>query len=379
MRAVSDRFRALVPHPNRWETSVQWSNDGWRTVQDATFVDGSVTASSLSQIRWTADLTVAGPSLDLDGMNAFSTQFRVMHGLPGESLAMGVYKVTSAAWSSDSRDTIQVRGSSFEVYLIGARFLSARSFPRQSASRLAGSLIREVLPGASLSWEVDDDTLPGITEARDRWPLIDGDRDATSIARAAGARIYAGPAGNWIARPVPTLADDPVWEASEGDEGVLISHAEELTDEGVYNIVVVNGQSTDTDVAPFRPGIAQDVDRFSPTYVGKPVTAGGFGPRPRFYTSELIRSTAQAQKAANGMLAPYLGLRQKVSFSQVHDPTLEPGDVGIVNTANGPRRVLLDELTYSLLGEPLTAATRTTATTLVGNEYVPPDDAGDVG
>jgi hypothetical protein len=317
---------------------------------------------------------LADVKLGLDGINAYSTQIRIMHGLPGELLAMGVYKVTDAAWSSDKRETLSVKGSSYEAYLLPALFPTTRTFPAQPASRLAETLIREIIPGASIAWELDDFQLPKLTEASDRWGLVDGNRDAPSIARSTGARIYAGPAGNWIARPVPTLYDLAVWSASEGEGGVLISHGEELTDDGVFNIVVASGQSTSADYPPFRPGIAQDLDPESPTYVGKPVTAGGFGQRVKLYTSELITSHAKAQAAAEGMLAPLLGLRQKVTFSQMHDPTLEPGDVGIVYTGNGPRRVLLDELTYSLTGEPLTAQTRTTATTLVGDAYIPPDD-----
>ena len=373
MRTVSDRFSALIPYPNQWVTEVSWSNDGWATSNAATFVDGTVVCSQLDQIRWsTQDLTLAEVPLGLTGINAYSTQIAIRHGLPGELLPFGLYKVTYA--TRDGRTRVKVKASSLEISLIKAAFVSTRALPAQPASKLAAYLIREVLPGAPVAWECDDTDLPKLTVAQDRWGTIDGDRNSTSIAKAVGARIYAGPAGNWIARPVPTLTDDPVWEAAEGDGGVLISHGEELSADEVYNTIVVSGQSTNTDYPPFKNGIAQDLEPSSPTYVKKPVTSGGFGLSVKFYSSEMITSHAKAQAAAEAMLAPCLGLRQQVTFTQVHDPRLEPGDVGLVHTIDGPRRVLLDELTYSLTGQPMQAKTRTTATTLVGDSYVPPDD-----
>lgn len=35
MRAVSERFVALIPHVNRWTTEVEWSNDGFATFDTA--------------------------------------------------------------------------------------------------------------------------------------------------------------------------------------------------------------------------------------------------------------------------------------------------------------------------------------------------------
>lgn len=376
MRATSESYRAKVGYLNRWQSVVTWSNDGWRTSNTATYVSGTCTASLLLQTHWTCDLVLTDATVGLDGINGYSTQLLIMHGMVGEPLlAMGLYKVNTAEWSRDNQDQIHVTGSSLEWYIQGSRFISARTFKRQAASTLTRTLLQEVIPGVSLSWEVDDLTLPGMTEERDRWALLDGTDDSPSVAKAVGGYLMAGPAGGFVMREIPTLNDDAVWEASEGEGGVLITYGESFTDEGVYNTIVYNGESTDTDTLPFPPGVAQDLDPLSPTYVLKPVTQGGFGVVPRFYTSQFLTSTAQAQKAAEAALAPYLGLRTQVDFTQLHDPSLEPGDVGIVHTVKGDRRVLLDEITYDLAAAPLSATTRTTATTLVGNAYVAPDDS----
>lgn len=364
MRLASRRFAAALSSPNRWVTAVDWSNDGGQTWTPATFVSGTITESSLSITRWRAELTLTDVEQGADGINEYSTRLRVHHGLPGELLAMGVYKVRSSSWTSDARHQVSVVGTSFECYMEAARFIVPRTFPAQRASLLVLSLLAEVHPSAQLDWALDEDpTLPKISEPRDRWPLIDGTRDAVSIARSVGARIYAGPTGGWIASPVPSLEDEAVWTVGVGE--ALLSHGESLTDEGVYNAVVAGGQPTDGS-KPFAPGVAQDTDPSSPTYVGKSIDAGGFGLRPWFYTSQLLTTTAQAARAAQGMLAPLLGLRQQVDFSTVHDPRLQPGDVGIVTTVKGARRVILDEVTHDLAGGPTSAQTRTTASRYAG-------------
>lgn len=381
MRAVSQRWREMVAGVTRWQTVVEWSNDGGRTWWPTRYLGGGqVTAAATSQIRWSCDVTIDGAGLGRNGINPYTTRLRILHGMAGEPLLpMGRYKVTDAGWSSDYDQAIKIAGSSYEVYVQRARFLRPRTIQPGPARRVLEDLIREVLPDAQISWRGIDPGLQvgRIEEPRDRWGIIDGSSSSTSIARALGARVYAGPAGEWIVAPVPTLEDRPVWEAAEGVGGVLLTHGEELTDESVYNVVVVNGVSDDGETPPFAPGIAADQDPLSLTYIGRSPDEGGFGECPRFYASPLIRSTVQAQQAAQGMLAPYLGLKQQVSFTQLHDPSIEPGDVGIVHTRKGPRRVIPDSITYSLDGAPMTFETRTTATRLAGGQIDAPSGSGD--
>src|SRR5690349_3667254 len=123
MRFASDRYRARIPYVNRWSTRVEYSNDGGRSWLPATFLAGTATQSALQQTRWTCDLDLADVEVSITGINAFSTQVRIFHAMQGEpELAMGVYKVTTASWTSEARETVKVRGASHEVYLQNARF-----------------------------------------------------------------------------------------------------------------------------------------------------------------------------------------------------------------------------------------------------------------
>jgi hypothetical protein len=281
VRQVSRRFAALVPSVNRWVTECEWTNDGGATWQSADIdpQGSTVTAAATSQTRWTCSLNLVDVPIGTDGINGYNTQIRLRHGMDGEPLLpFGTYKVTSGKRSSGSRLSVAVAGASFETYLIRARFTGSRTFRKGSAMDLATQLITEVLPSAQIAWNVGDALLPRIVEPQDRWPLIDGDQNATSVARSLGARIYCTPEGNWVANPVPSLADAPVWSAAAGDGGVLLSADEELSDDGVYNIMVVSGQSTSLDSPPFKPGVAQDVDPFSPTYVCDRLSRAGSDP-----------------------------------------------------------------------------------------------------
>jgi hypothetical protein len=69
MRAVTARFAALIPHANRWTSVVEWSNDGFASFDTAGLVAGAVTASSLSQTRWTCNLQLTDVTPGLDGQN----------------------------------------------------------------------------------------------------------------------------------------------------------------------------------------------------------------------------------------------------------------------------------------------------------------------
>lgn len=381
MRDVSDRWRASVSDATRWVTDVRYSNDGGRTWSaPAALFDGTVTADGTQQVRWQCSLTVGGWTVGLDGLQPFTSRLRVRHGIeysPGdtEMIDMGVYRVDTVNRSLTKPFAISIEGTSFESYVIDMPFPVARNLPGGTVDDRIALLIHEVLPAASIYWhpEVDRDVwLPPATAEGSRWDVIDGNANATSIARSLGARVYVDGSGVFHVAGVPSIQDDPVWSAVQGEGGVLFESTETLTSDEVYNVVVAIGESTDGTVT--KPGIAEDNDSGSLTYVGRTPGEGGFGRRVRqpTYVSKLIRSKGQALAAAYGLLNPSLGLKQQISFDQAHDPTKEPDDVGLVDTPSGQMRVILDRVTYNLRGGTLRCATRTTRTTL-GTQTDAPD------
>ena len=105
------------------------------------------------------------------------------------------------------------------------------------------------------------------------------------------------------------------------------SHAR-ITRDGTYNAVSVSGQTSDANVPPVY-GFASDGDPASPTYYNGP-----FGKKPRFYSSQYITTTEQANDVAINMLAEALAINSSLTFNALMVPFLESGDVIAVELDN---------------------------------------------
>lgn len=372
---------------------VSWSNDRGRTWTPAEVVSGTVKADRTSQTRWSIDdLTLAPDTpLGLDGVNAYSTRFRVRRGeraLRGSPVwtPLGVYRVSDTSEATDG--TVQVQGTSLEAAVRDARLLTPRMIGGGGADATARTvveaLIREAVPDAGFVWNVaGDQGIPTTHQDTDRWGFIDGAASDQSIARALGAEVYCDGQGAFVVAPTPTLYDDPVWEVRYGD--ALVKAATALSREGVYNVVVANGQSTDSSTPPAGPGIAWDNDPDSPTYAGPdpvrhPELAGPFGVVPRFYTSYLLTSMSQCQAAANALLADALGLHKTVTFDSVVKADLVPGQAGRVEVRPGVlENHLIDSVSFDLTSVAMSCQTRATTSRLLGlGGVLAAADGGDV-
>lgn len=385
MRTTSRRFADAIPGVNRWTTVIEWSNDGGVTWQQADLIEGSVTADATSQVRWNCQLSIIDAPFGRHGINPFTTVMRIRHGIAWsmvptdrELLGMGRYKIMTCSRTRSEPGRINLTGDSFERVLLNARYRRPWKAPAGYADGRLAQMITSQLPKATVYWhpDVTPRWLPATMIERDRWEAIDGGQAAGSIAKALGARIYTNGDGVWVVMPTPSLEDPTSWGADIGPGGILINSSDEYTNEYVYNAVVVTGESTDEEVDPVGPLWVVDSDPYSLTYFWREADHGGFGQKPKYYTSQLITTETQALEAGRGLLASSLGLRQTITFDSLHDPRKEPGDVGLVTGVDGQQeRVILDAVTYDLLGGPLQATTRTTQTRLAGD--VSEDTGGD--
>lgn len=380
--AATPAFLAAIVQSNEVVATVEYSNDSGLTWAPLTLVSGSVTADRTSQTRWSTSL-VLGPdtSLDLDGVTPFGTRIRIEAGVrPLRSrpltVPLGIYRVNSTGRDTD--DAVSLEGVSMEAQVQDTRFLTPRTLgggAGDSARELVQLLIGEAVPNVSYDWRVDgDQVIPRIHQDQDRWAVIDGSNDSTSIAKTLGAEIYCDSAGTFVIAPTPTLYDDPVWTVRR--DQALVKADESWERDGVYNVVVANGESTASDAPPVGPGIAWDNDPDSPTYAGPdpvnfPELAGPFGVVPRFYSSPLLTSLSGCQVAAQSLLADALGLHKTVSFDSVVNPAIEPGDVLLVEVTEGRYEShLIDSLSFSLGEATMSCSTRATTTRLLGLDSV---------
>lgn len=378
MLAATQRFHDQVGTSTRWVTAIEYTNDGL-TWEPLAMVGGSVVRSLSQQIHWTCDLTVS----QNDAVNSTNTRVRIRHGIayaPGdlELIDFGYYRVATVTPDRKS-GTMAIRGESYESFVIRHRLGAPKRYASDSAQGMLDLIISEVFfePLRALWREGTTPTMhvPAIQAERERWELVDGKSSSPSIANAAGARIYADASGGFVVIPVPTLADEPVFEVNPGAGGVLVASAVDQKSEGVANMMCVRGESTDGLVT--ATARVADNDPGSPTYISRKPSAGGFGTVPMFYTSPMITTYAQAERTAKAMLAQRLGVQQTITFDSLHHPLLEPGDVVLINSPyDAPMRAILDAVTYSLRGGPMSADTRTTRSSSAGEVIAITDEEG---
>ena len=348
----------------RYEPVVQWSPDRGNTWLDLTVHDGSITAASTSQVRWSAkSLVVSGADIGRRGLSPYGSRIRVymrMHYDRGtfETVPLGVYRVEEVSQAGLRPGRASLDGLSLEAQVQDERFHTPRSLDIGPGEYWVTKLIKEVLPEIGISWRLGSSLVPQLVEEKDRWGLIDGRSRDPSIAKSLGGRVFCDSRGSFVAAKVPTLEDNPVWTLAAGTGGVLVEPQQTLSREGVYNQIVASGAS-ESGQPPVGPAIASDDDPISPTYY-----RGPFGAVPLFYTSKLLTTFAQCQAAALGLLAPRLGLKQQVSVSSIVNYAIEPDDVITVTMPDGhDENHIVDSVSFSLTGGSMSLQTRSTTST----------------
>lgn len=120
--------------------------------------------------------------------------------------------------------------------------------------------------------------------------------------------------------------DEPVFDYIENENATFTGIQRTLDDTDSYNGVVVTGQNSNNE-QPIRAE-AWDTEPDSPTYYDpiKPA-ASTYGPVPYFITSEYVKTTGQAQAAAETNLAIQSGIIETVTFDGIANFAHESGDV----------------------------------------------------
>lgn len=371
-RPESALLRA-IRGPHNVLASAQWSNDG-ATWHDATVTSGSVTADRTAQVRWTANAALAGTALGRKAINPISTRVRLSRGVvvPRQGTLWspwGTYAVTDA---NRTKTGLGVELKGLEQVLQAAGFLAPRQVGGDTARNVVAQLVHEVLPDVGISWRtgVDPDQyVPTIIEDSDRWKVLAGGADDTSVAGALGAEIFFDSGGTLVVAPVPTLADPPVWTVDTGAGGVQVDVSESLSADGVFNVVASVGERADGS-APVGPGYAWDDNPTSLTFAGPdpvrdPLAPGRLGLTVRLltrtYASPLLTTLGQCQKSSASILADSLGLSASLGFTAVTNPSLAPGNVVDVEDLDGRLAPhLVDSWTADLTGISMSCRTRTT-------------------
>jgi Domain of unknown function (DUF5047) len=177
--------------------------------------------------------------------------------------------------------------------------------------------------------------------------------EAQRMAESLGMRLFFDGLGVCRLVDESEASTEAVWSYQEGPRSTIVDLDRDLDTEANYNAVVVVGESAEL-TAPVR-AVTYDLDSTSPTQYGGP-----YGKVARFYASEFITTTDQAQAAANAMLLKELGMTEQLAISGVVNPAHEVGDVlAVRRLASGvDSNHVLDNVTIPLKGAVASIRTR---------------------
>lgn len=328
MRPVSEQWDARVRSSHTQRTKVELLVPGSTTpdreleIADSGSVEldfNTATRARVSGVTvYDADLIPSGDPDD--PLAPYGNEVRVWRGLRGsdgamEWVSLGIFGIDDNA----IRDT----GDEFSVTFNGldrSKRIERASFT-ETYTVASGTvvedaidaIIEDALPATTTMFATTDVSLPLLVAepGDDRWAFCRG------LAKAAGCDLYFDGDGVLVMQPFPD--GSPVFTVADGEEGVLTRIEKQATREGMANYIVVTGESSEDD--PVR-AVAYDNVESSPTYY-----QGKFGIVPYFWTSKYVTAEADAQTAAENILATKRGLVGATSLGLVPNPALEPGDV----------------------------------------------------
>lgn len=372
MRPVSDAFLRTLTGSHRMVVEARIVEPGLTGVDpDGTalaVLGGDVTLDGTADVRSTLDLTVDGtdmwPSRRSTLLAPYGNEIFVRRGVrlgsgATEWVSLGYHRITRVAQDRPPDGPIRIDGRDRMAGIIAARLTAPAGFGSGATlGDVVEQLVTEVYPAAGVEWDDATDT-----ETLGRALTCEDDRHAflRDLVVAHGKIWYWDYRGILVIKD-PPASSSPVWDVNSGAHGVLVSMSRDITSDGVYNGIVAIGEATDAAV-PAR-AVVVDNDPTSPTY-----WHGDFGKVPRFYSSPLLKTDAQAQTAAASMLTRGLGLPHSVDFTAVPNPALEPYDPVRVAYSNrhGREVHVLDRLTIPLTADAaMPASTRALPTVVIG-------------
>lgn len=371
MFPVSDRYAAAIRKSHR----VKFVADLWiggRFTQSFAVSGGSISVDRTAAIRRQGTVVIADrsfvPLYADSALSPFIGELRITQSVSfmdstTEDVPLGVFRIENVDWDDSEGAIPTVTFYDRSKALDDAKFMAPRDLSGRDAQTTITQLVQEVLDvQVMFDIALGSYTLPGgSTFDSDRLGAI------STIAAGLGAEGSFDVFGNFVVVPVPSLSNpnySTVLDA--GPSGVLVAAKRGVTRTGIYNVVALQGVSTDGNGAP-PMGFAADTDPRSPTYWG-PLSALPNGPYERtpfgqvvYRTSNNVLTTPdQCRIAAEAQLQNLLGAARSVDFTAVPNYALDAGDVALMQFPGGKQGVhVIDKLTQPLGEGQFTGSTRT--------------------
>lgn len=367
MRTRSERFDQTIAssHEATFRVAVLEPGNAAEVMVLDDIIGGSVTLDQTAAVRGRCDINLPLtdellPTTPQHPLAPYGNEVRVSRGITytdgtEELISLGIFRIQSVeVEDSAETGTIRISGLDRAQRVSDAKFQDPFStLGSEQVEDVIEDVVNDVYPDVQTDFLAPVHTLTpvAVEEASDRWEF------AQELARSIGAELYFDGDGVLVLRTIQEPGQgSAVATLAEGDSGVLLDTALTWNREDTYNRVVVTGENTETDET-YR-GEAINDNPASPTYY-----YGTFGQVPLWYSSPLVGSDAQAQQAAEGLLAREVGTAKTVSCGTIVNPALEPGDsVRITRERSGiDEDHLIDSMTIPLSADqPMTLETRAT-------------------
>lgn len=340
---------------------------------DIPIIDGDVKLDGAADIRGSLSLTTAGeqggqllwPSHATDLLAPFGNEIFVRRGIQinGQTVwsSLGYYRISNPDQNDAPDGPITLTGLDRMSRIIEARLLSPRSFlSNRTVHSVFDELVREVYPQATIVFDdpaVEFAQIGRLVESEDsRYDML------REVAESHGKIMYWDTSGILRVESVPD-PQVPIWHFMAGRQnGVLMQASRSLSSEGVYNCVVASGEGASDEVEPVR-AVVYDNNPKSPTYF-----FGRFGPIPKFYTSAMIVTEAQALRTATSMLRRSSGYPYNVNFTIAPNPAVRPHHPARVGYRDGKREIhVIESITIPLsVDAAMSGTTKEQTLTTVG-------------
>lgn len=184
--------------------------------------------------------------------------------------------------------------------------------------------------------------------------------EATKIATAIGHDLFFDVMGIPTSRPIPRPTQEAVvWRYKSNEAGIMLGVDRDIDDENAYNRVVVKADNSE--LAEPIYGEAADTDPKSPTYIGNPYGSSPYGEVTLYEENQYIKSQAQANDFAAGLLRKNQGIIETVGFTTIVNPAHEATDVVEVQNEDAGVNGLyvIDGFTVPLgISDPMPVTTR---------------------
>lgn len=151
----------------------------------------------------------------------------------------------------------------------------------------------------------------------DPWEAI------TKLAISMGCEAYFDVEGRLAVLPPSDInaLPSPDFTYIEGEGNTMLDLSREYSDEGVFNGIIVTGESVGDQLPPVR-GEAWDENPSSPTY-----RFGSYGEVPGFITDNLAKTVEQCEQIARAQLSLILGRASRLNITGIVNPSYECGDI----------------------------------------------------